>query len=200
MVELKQATDSYEILMYDGSTSTDAKNTVNKYYQNIKNGIPTVLLLVTDQYPSGSGSATSPSGKIIVPMSLDTTNPWSSTYRACLIGAAVSYDATGVYHAKQVLMFQNDTVTGLYTLQWKAPDGGSSGMSLTEWFQRSGLSEYSDSSTYAAGDFVYYSNQIYVCDTAISVAESWDSTKWTQITYLDYLNRVLVGNALGGSY
>ena len=200
MVELKQATDSYEILMYDGSTSTDAKTTVNKYYQNIKNGIPTVLLLVTDQYPSGSGSATSPSGKIIVPMSLDTTNPWSSTYRACLIGAAVSYDATGVYHAKQVLMFQNDTVTGLYTLQWKAPDGGSSGMTLTEWFQRSGLSEYSDSSTYAAGDFVYYSNQIYVCDTAISVAESWDSTKWTQITYLDYLNRVLVGNALGGSY
>ena len=199
MEELKQATDSYEILMYDGSTSTDAKTTVNKYYQNIKNGIPTVLLLVTDQYPSGSGSATSPSGKMIVPMSLDTTSPWSLTYRACLVGAAVSYDATGVYHAKQVLRFQDDTVTGLYTLQWKAPDG-SSGMTLTEWFQRSGLSEYSDSSTYNVGDFVYYNNQIYVCNTAIGTAESWDSTHWTQITYLDYLSRVLIGNALGGSY
>lgn len=200
MIELKQASDSYEILMYDGTTSQASVNTVQKYWSNIKNGIPSVLLLVTDQYPSGSGSATSPTGKMIVPMSLDTTNPWSSTYRACLIGAAVSYDATGVFHAKQVLRFQDDTVTGLYTLQWKAPDGGSSGMSLTEWFQRSGLSEYSDSSTYAVGDFVYYSNQIYVCNTAIGTAESWDSTHWTQITYLDYLSRVLIGNALGGSY
>lgn len=194
--ELKQAADTCEILMYDGTSSSASIATVNKYYTNIKNGIPTVLLLVTDKYPSGSGSGTSATGKMIVPMSLDTTNPWSSTYRACLIGTAVSYDATDVYFAKQVLMFQDDTVTGIYTLQWL----NKYYLELNDWFYRSGLSPYYNSQTYSVGDYVYYSNNIYVCNTAISTPEDFDSSKWTQITYLDYLSRVLIGSALGGSY
>lgn len=196
MEELKQATDACEILMYDGTSSSASITTVKKYYNNIKNGIPTVLLLVTDKYPSGSGSGTSATGKIIVPMSLDTTIPWSSTYRACLIGTAVSYDATDVYFAKQVLMFQDDTVTGMYTLQWL----NKYYLELNDWFYRSGLSPYYSGQTYSVGDYVYYLNNIYVCNTAISTPEDFDSSKWTQINYLDYLSRRLIGSALGGSY
>ena len=70
----------------------------------------------------------------------------------------------------------------------------------TEEFYRSGISEYYSGSTYAVGDFCYYSGQIYVCNTAITVAEAWDASHWTQITYLDYLSRKLIGSALTSSY
>ena len=42
--------------------------------------------------------------------------------------------------------------------------------------------DYSTSSTYAVGDYVYYSNKLYVCNTAIPTAESWTVAHWTQIT------------------
>ena len=67
-------------------------------------------------------------------------------------------------------------------------------------YQLAGLSEYSASSTYAVGDYVYYNNLIYKCNTAISSAEAWDSTHWTQKTYMEYMSDVLIGSALGGSY
>lgn len=71
---------------------------------------------------------------------------------------------------------------------------------LLKAYQLAGLSEYSSSSTYAVGDYVYYNNLIYKCSTAVSVAEAFDDTKWTQKTYMQYMSDTLVGTALGGSY
>lgn len=39
---------------------------------------------------------------------------------------------------------------------------------------------YSNQATYAVGDFVIYQTVLYKCTTAVSVAEDFDSTKWTQ--------------------
>jgi len=46
---------------------------------------------------------------------------------------------------------------------------------------------YSASSTYDLGDFVSYQGKMYKCTTAISTAESWDSTHWTETTVVDNL-------------
>lgn len=40
--------------------------------------------------------------------------------------------------------------------------------------------EYSDSSTYAQGDKVWYGGALYSANVAISTAEAWDSSHWTQ--------------------
>lgn len=42
--------------------------------------------------------------------------------------------------------------------------------------------EYDDTATYAVGDFCIYSEVLYKCVTAVTVAEAFDSTKWTQTT------------------
>lgn len=45
--------------------------------------------------------------------------------------------------------------------------------------------EYSSSSTYAVGDLVIYDGVLYKCTTAISTAEAWNSTHWTQTNVED---------------
>ena len=40
--------------------------------------------------------------------------------------------------------------------------------------------EYDDSIGYAIGDLVTYQGKLYKCTTAITTAESWDSTHWTE--------------------
>ena len=40
--------------------------------------------------------------------------------------------------------------------------------------------EYSASSTYAVGDHCMYLGNYYECNTAITTAEEWDSTHWTE--------------------
>lgn len=40
--------------------------------------------------------------------------------------------------------------------------------------------QYSSTSTYAVGDFCIYNSLLYKCNTAITTAEAWDSTHWTQ--------------------
>lgn len=67
-------------------------------------------------------------------------------------------------------------------------------------YKMSNISEYSSSSTYALGSYVYYENLIYKCTTAIPVAENWNTNHWTQKTYMEYLQDVLINTALGGSY
>ena len=44
------------------------------------------------------------------------------------------------------------------------------------------LPEYSASSTYALGDQVVYDNKLWKCTTAITVAEAWNASKWTEIS------------------
>lgn len=62
---------------------------------------------------------------------------------------------------------------------------------LTKAYQLAGLNAYSTSATYAVDDYVYYNNLIYKCNTAITTAEAWDSTHWTQKTYIEYLQDTL---------
>lgn len=67
---------------------------------------------------------------------------------------------------------------------------------------QAGLSPYSSSSTYNEGDYVYYSDTdltIYRCNTA-NTTGTWDSAKWVAKTYMEYLQDIIVNNALGGSY
>jgi len=44
---------------------------------------------------------------------------------------------------------------------------------------------YDDTSTYDVGDCVIYNGVLYQCNTAITVAEAWDATHWTQIKAVD---------------
>ena len=50
------------------------------------------------------------------------------------------------------------------------------------------LSVYDPESTYAVGDFCYYENELYECNTAISTAEAWDETHWTKIIVKDLID------------
>ena len=53
---------------------------------------------------------------------------------------------------------------------------------------------YSSSSTYAVDDCVVYGGLLYQCNTAITVAEDWDSSHWTQIKAVD------IGSGGGSSW
>lgn len=45
--------------------------------------------------------------------------------------------------------------------------------------------DYDPSSTYAVDDCVLHEGDLYQCTTAITVAEAWDSTHWTQVKAVD---------------
>lgn len=67
---------------------------------------------------------------------------------------------------------------------------------------KAGLSPYSTRTTYQAGDYVYRSSTdltIYKCNTADTTG-TWNSSKWDEKTYMEYLSDTLVGGALNGSY
>ena len=67
-------------------------------------------------------------------------------------------------------------------------------------YELSGLAAYDNTSTYAVGDYVYYNNLIYKCNTAVTTAEDFDSQKWTQKTYIEYMTDMIVGSALTQNY
>ena len=72
----------------------------------------------------------------------------------------------------------------------------------TASLKQAGLLAYSTSTTYNEGDYVYHSDTdltIYRCNTA-NTTGTWDSTKWDAKTYMEYLQDIIVNNALGGSY
>lgn len=62
--------------------------------------------------------------------------------------------------------------------------------------------EYDDTATYDVGDIVVYEGGLYKCITAVSVAESFDSTKWTKGTAADFFggggSDVAVNGNFGG--
>lgn len=47
---------------------------------------------------------------------------------------------------------------------------------------------YSASSKYALGSLVIYNSLLYKCTTAITVAEAWNSAKWTQVSLTSLAN------------
>lgn len=44
---------------------------------------------------------------------------------------------------------------------------------------------YDHTATYSVGDYVVYEGILYKCDTAVTVAETFDPTKWTQVAITD---------------
>lgn len=191
---------NYVVLTYNGVDNAANRATVQTYYNNNRNGIPTVLLLVTDEntpMPTGANIHNS----IIVPMSLDDSSAtFPENSRACMIGMASTLDWGRPLYAKQIINMSGGTVNYLYNISWPTPTY----MEFELWYQKSGLSAYNASSTYAVGDYVYNSGgmglTIYKCNTAISTPEAWNTNHWTEKTYLEYLQDVIVNNALGGNY
>lgn len=55
--------------------------------------------------------------------------------------------------------------------------------------------DYSTSKTYAVGDYVIYSGNLYRCTTAIATAESWTAAHWTQAQVGPDLNDLKSANA-----
>ena len=53
-----------------------------------------------------------------------------------------------------------------------------------------GYDEYSNSSTYAVGDYCIYNNKLYVCNTAIATAEEFNSTHWNETSVDGIINGV----------
>lgn len=49
---------------------------------------------------------------------------------------------------------------------------------------------YSNTNTYSVGDYVIYNGVLYVCNTAISVAEAFDSAKWTRTTITEIIGNI----------
>lgn len=47
--------------------------------------------------------------------------------------------------------------------------------------------EYDSTATYDIGDYCSYNGGFYVCSTAISTAEAWNSNHWVQVTVADEL-------------
>lgn len=50
------------------------------------------------------------------------------------------------------------------------------------------LGVYNPESTYAVGNFCYYENELYECNTAISTAEAWNVAHWTKIIVKDLID------------
>lgn len=49
---------------------------------------------------------------------------------------------------------------------------------------------YDDSLTYDLGDYTVYNGLLYVCTTAITVAEDWDDSHWTRTTVTEILGNL----------
>ena len=97
-------------------------------------------------------------------------------------------------------VYPNKKVTLTFTYTRSNPSSGLIAYTITninkvietvDYTYKVDLPEYDSSSTYSIGDYVIYSNAIYKCNTAISIAEDWDSTHWTSKTYIDYLRDTL---------
>lgn len=48
-----------------------------------------------------------------------------------------------------------------------------------------GADEYDSTATYDINDLCIYNNTLYICTTAISTAEAWNSAHWTEVNFVD---------------
>ena len=67
-------------------------------------------------------------------------------------------------------------------------------------YSESGLSEFDSSIQYGLGAYVLHEGSIYKHNIASQYPQTWVAADWDAKTYLEYLQDVLVGTALGGSY
>ena len=65
---------------------------------------------------------------------------------------------------------------------------GSNSVSIMNIAKVQSLADYYDNtSTYAIDDIVSYQGQLYSCHTAVTTAEDFDSSKWTEINMVSYV-------------
>jgi hypothetical protein len=81
-------------------------------------------------------------------------------------------DATTTYYGITKLYTGAGSSTEAYALTPKA---------LYAWANAAVCPYYSTTSTYAVGAVVRYTNNIYVCNTAITTAEAWNAAHWTAL-------------------
>ena len=51
--------------------------------------------------------------------------------------------------------------------------------------------EYDNTATYAVGDIVSYGGLLYICSTAVTTAEDFDDTKWTETNMASYVQSLI---------
>lgn len=86
-----------------------------------------------------------------------------------------------------------DVVDNLNTSSSTSPLSAGMGKQLGESLANAIGNEsdaYSDSSTYEVGDYCIYQDQLYKCNTDISVAEAWDSTHWDATNIGDEIGQI----------
>ena len=80
-------------------------------------------------------------------------------------------------------VMENDKRSNAATLTWDGWLDVAGGYKIAGQSIFNNISdEYSKSATYNVGDYCIYNNTHYKCNTAISIAENFDSSKWTQTT------------------
>lgn len=103
--------------------------------------------------------------------------------------------------------FSNKSMVYTFTMDRYNNDPYKFPFSLENFCTKLGLEIYSTSKTYQIGDYIYARDtslygpgvKLYKCNTADTTG-TWDSSKWTEATFMEYLSDTLVGGALNGSY
>ena len=77
---------------------------------------------------------------------------------------------------------------------------GTRSVSITDIAKVQSLAdEYDNTITYSTNEIVSYRGKLYTCDTAVTVAEDFDSTKWTEINMANYVQALVltqIGSAI----
>ena len=73
-------------------------------------------------------------------------------------------------------------------------------ISVTDYIKDASVAdEYDATATYAVGDYCIHGGLLYICTTAITVAEDWDATHWTQTNVVSQLGSSIDDTATSAS-
>jgi len=111
---------------------------------------------------------------------ISATISWSGD--TCTVSSASGYEAYYMLSVDDSPVMYNDV----------------EGVILNQMYVASGIEyEYdSGTGTYAVGDYTRYENNIYRCTTAVVSPEDFDDTKWTQLTYSEYLQETAIEESI----
>ena len=145
---------------------------------NLENMTVSVTMLEPDQQPAASyvdGTLTLslPRGQTGATGPQGPTGPTGATPNITI--GTVTTGAAGTDAAATMAGTPEAPVLNL-TIP-KGADGDVSNASMAQ--------AYSASATYAVGDYVWYSGQLYKCTTAITTAEAWTPAHWTAAKVAD---------------
>lgn len=109
----------------------------------------------------------------VLPLTLDTQRPGYATM-------SLEFACTGVFKGQDCVTVRC-VVNGDNTWEWHAYIHPKSSAIAPE---------YDSTATYAVGDAVMHNGLRYECNTAISTAEAWDSTHWTETSIENVIGNV----------